>query len=889
MHNYAPRVVNTHNSRMGGYIAFILKTLAELLGDGRYMVLSLALPKSTADENYVISLFRKGTTHRAYTADGKSVRFRSDSISYAYRDDNKLMFVLISGTDGWLAAFRQSKIVVWGMGKVVKRLKAFNRPALLGGSFDSLNIKVVADDAYADRDLEAGIREIMAAMSDSQRSKVTVESLKERLLDGWIAISPRIMGELIRQSDFHPNWMRRKLQIKRVMSTQVFNIRVTTADGFIKGNAVVARNMPKGVDFMVAQSGIKAEIQSASPFYVVAEPQPPKKTVRTNVQTMINLPKLFRQSDLQVWLDDFFATARKNIREGKLLTSFSDVESMRWKAMKDSGEVEEGISAAMKFAGIEYVMRGGDIRKSPFMLKRMAESMVENLIDGRGNVRIPIPCAVYEQVISESAARMAGLQITVDRGTIRRLLTIGVHVVNDLDWIEMYDDMGGHDLDDFFNLFYRQVGDNKEVIVVRSPNEKGGYRRFSYVEGEAFPTWTKVDGTKVSFPKVNEKGWSKRISDALNDGSLEYTGLPSSRRVKSGEVVTAEYSVEDFLKDVHESLEGGSVGVYINARMLWDLTFPGMRRKHLCSLEDAIDTFVQAGAQEDRLAITEAAQELIDEVVASGRIIDSYVWEQRHASFWEGGPVNLGEGQIFKAHKLLKQYIEEFTGAGGWVDQFAQDNAAVPSPVVNVLGGQQSALTPTNRRTKMDWLLNGHYQDAIQLVKVVRRSTARAYDRAKAARDQALENHIFPLPEAVPSKEDWVEILKPIMDAIAARPEGVERHTFCMSLVAAFYSRPKRDGSVSDLQLWNNRSADDGTPTGPFPLIVEALRFFGILADDLEIDDEENVLNRVYINTWALTCVNCGAEHTTDNPKVYQRTMLLGGMCKNCRNAPVDA
>jgi hypothetical protein len=877
-----PRVIYSHKSKLGGYMLFILQFFAELLGDGRFLVLTLVAPENVAQREYVAAMFRPGRTNKARNPDGTVVYFRSEAIAYSYLDGKRLILVVLGENNGWLSFARQSGVIIKGMGKVVKRLKAFNRPTLLGAHFENLDVEVVADDAFSAEDLDAAIQAIRDATP--VHLQLSDEEYKERLLDGWVVISDRVLQEMISQSEFHADPFRRFLQIRKARRLKVGNVRITTDLGFIKGNCAVAK---MDADVRVAASGIKAEIFSANHFLIILEPQEIGEHVITNAQTMINLPKLFRQSDIVVWVKEHFASLRSSIENGQLFPSVTELDNLRYKRMKELDAVDEGISSAMQYSAIEYVMRGGDITKSRSMLTMVAKARYNNLIDRKGNVRVPVPCAVHAQVISQSSAKMAGHDIVVPRGALRFCKELECFVNNDIDYIMDYDNHGGRDLDDFYDIFFREMDGRRVMIVVRSPNGKGEYSIYDYVEGDYHPVWTKSDGSTVIFPEVNGKGWPKRVSEALNDGSLVYTGLPSKGLPKVEEA-DEEYSIQSVLSAVDDGLGGdSSPGMYINARMLWDQVFPGLRKEHICSLEDAIDTFVQVGTKVDKSALNKAAVELIEEVVASGRTIDRYFWRTRNfkRSLPKGTPVELGDGQFTRTIKLLKDHTKEFEI---WLEGYIKDNMSVPDALVGFLGGKQASLKPVNQRTDADNILKDAYQRAFAVLKEFNARIGAESDRAELDVEALLQANPWIEPEDAKASigpERWPVIFQPVMEEFQRieQEQGiVARHTFAMALMAASYSNRTKRGIVNDTIVWNAKQDKEGNPTGPFRYMVDAMRFFGLLGE-VDVDDLGH-LRTTHTKSWDLTCTKCGKSDTVDKPMVLQRFHLLGQMCRACRS-----
>lgn len=873
MRPYKPRVVYAYDKPMGGYALHLMRLI---LGIGaRWFVFTLPIAKTQEERDIAVS-YLTGTNHRAFDSEGKPYVFTGHAVQYAYRDDDKYVYVVVAGMNGWLSFLRDNGFFVKAMGKVVKRLKAFNRPTLLGAEFPYLDIEIVENTAFVDPDFHDKLTALLAEIPEDVRP--TREEAEAMLLDGWIAGHPKMFGALVEQSEFHDDFLRHKLQLLRANNSSQYNVRITDGEGFIKGNITVGRGMT--ADLRMARSAIKDEILSEHHTLVIAEPQPGKDSVRMNRQYQDHMPKLFRQSDLHEWMKDAVSSWKKDIIEGRSFYTFGDVESMRWDAMKKAGNWAEGIAALAKYSAIEWKMRGGDLRKSPWMVERMARSMVENLIDNRGNVRIPIPCAFHEQMISQSAARMAGHDVTVPEGYYYRLTSIGVTVVNDIDWIRNYPNWGTPDFDDFFDGIERTMDGVQGAFFMRPPNELGGWVFLKHIEGQPFSKWRKADGKVISFPEVNGKGWPKQITERLKDGSLRYTGLPSDKRDKpvyNGE----EYSPEFFIADVDDSINSGSVGAYINARGLYTQTFFTEKDStFVCSLNDAVDVFVQAGAADDRLIISAEADVLTDKVVKSGRPIDRHTWESRHAMFYRGDdPVNLYDGPPTKAYNLVKGYADEFVK---WAINWGQAHAEAPSLLIHTLGGYQASLTPRAQHKVWDTARNANYQQAIKLVEAHRFAIGKA-NTAMQAMDLMAEELGLSSGDGRLGSNVWAELYAPIIEAVTSR-EGKDRHDLVLSLISVCYiKRTKTTQRISDAMVFNNQRAEDGTPEGLFPYVVDALRYYGFLADELTFDDHEKVLEQKFIKSWDLACSVCGTVYTINNAVEYQKYTFTNLVCKNCK------
>jgi hypothetical protein len=423
---------------------------------------------------------------------------------------------------------------------------------------------------------------------------------------------------------------------------------------------------------------------------------------------------------------------------------------------------------------------------------------------------------------------MAGYDISVSPGTIKRINSIGVHVVDDIDWLEMYESHGGHDADDFFKLFYRQMegGDfdgQKVVIAVRSPNGKGEYTTFKYVEGQWSPTWIKSDGEHVKFPKVNGRGWPMRLSDSIRSGSVNYIGLPSTH-VKSDAHVSEFYDHDQVIADLQAAMNGGNVGRYVNAVMLHSMVFPNHRPVQLCSLEDAIDGCTQTADPADRAAIDEEAKLLVREVIDSGRPIDRAFWMSRNFknSLAEGETVELYDGKITQIYDLCSRYFQAYRTR---ITKWSQENAR-PDDIVHQMGsGLYFHALPHLRRFRMN-IYNANSAEVIQ-------------NNAAVQRDA------------------WENLYQGIIGTIEKFERVQDKHDFVLALYSASLKVTTSGGKISD-QIVMNRVV--------FPYLERALQHYG-LAKRVVIErnpDGTITINQTKADSWTYRPEGSDAQTFTD-------------------------
>jgi len=642
---------SVNNYQFGFYDIGVLRQALDSSNFSEFRVAALPIPDSDAEFEQA----RRIINHPA--------------VEYAIVDKNKLVITLLDGpTTGWMSNLNSLGYEAKGGGKAAKRIKSFHRPTLINAHYDNLNIKIVDSNEYT------------KYLFDQDAPEYNDQDSLDRLLDGCFVVSDRIMRQGIENLPvyepyntndteeyyYDPN-IRRHLQ-KFLANSKVFNARIICRLGMIKGNMIVSSNLPIGVDVITSRANIKKEVTYTKGYRLLAEPQGPKSRVITDDQTVINFPKLFRKSDMEMWLKEEYEKMFQDAVNGKLLQNWKSIYTRLW---RDSEDIEDKeVQARLSYVAFRWVSAGLSITDSPWLFENMAISHAMPL-----QKRIPIPCSVYEQIISQSIAKMAGYDINVSPGTIKRIDEIGVHVVDDIDWLEMYESHGGHDADDFFKLFYREVeggelNGEKVVIAIRSPNGKGEYSVFKYVEDQWSPTWIKSDGTEVKFPKVNGKGWPMRLSVAIANGSVSYSGLPST----------------NFPSTAHVS-----------------------------------PTYDQDQDPADRAAIDAEAKILVREVIDSRRPVDRAFWQSRNFqnSLKEEEYVELYDGKITQMYDLCHRYFQAYRTR---VTKWAQENAR-PVDTVHKLGARlYFHALPHLRKFRMD-IYNANSSQFIQNKNAVQRDS----------------------------------------------------------------------------------------------------------------------------------------------------------------------
>jgi hypothetical protein len=737
---------------------------------------------------------------------------RHPDVSYAIVDKNKLALVILEGCPGWLNAFKQMGYEVYSGDKTGKRLKTFHRPALLNATFakDELNVLIVDSTAYTPYNFSdpEQIESLKTSHSniDFQDPKVLA-----RLLDGGFVISSKLIQKAVANlpvyephkttdsKEYYYDWRIRKKLVSNLLKQKVFNARLVFDKGFLKGNCIVSDSLPEGVDVITSSENIKSEIVYNNGFQFLAEPQGSHERVITDDQTVINLPNLFTQSDMQYWLEQEYEKMFNDAVECRLLTNWREIYKRQFRNIADAEDEEA--NSRMSYVGYRWVASGMQIIHSPWLFETLATSHAKPF-----QKRIPIPCSVYEQIIPESLARMAGYEeeVYVEEGEIIRLNALGVHVVNDLDWLEMYESHGGHDQDDYFKLFYRTMegGDmdgQKVVIVCRSPNGYGEYSIFKYVEGQWSPTWHTSDGTSVKFPVVSGRGWPKRLSHAIYDKEVRYQGLPSERSNKSKR--NGYYTPDDVIADLKVAMSGGNVGGYVNAVMAHSLILHSHRSNQLCSMEKAIDKCINPDFIEDVMAIDQEARTIVREIIDTKQPIDINFWERRGFKRYldKGEEVTLHEGKITQMNTLCQEHFKNYSNR---IREWSQANAQPPQIVHD--------------------LAKRLYFQALPVVRNFR-STIYTVNTSEVTHSTG----------AI-VRNSWESLYSEIVNVINTFEREEDRHDFVLALYSVSLKVPTSAGKITD-QIVMNRFV--------YPYLESALQFYGIANTVLFVAKDDGDVN----------------------------------------------
>jgi hypothetical protein len=215
---------------------------------------------------------------------------------------------------------------VKGGGKTAKRMKSFHRATLINAHFDTLNIHWANPTDYTSYDF-----------NETQNWMPWVIDALPRLLDGGFVVSSRLIQEGIKNlpvyephntletNEYYYDPTIKAQLVHFLNNSRVYNGRILTPEGIIKGNFIVSDNLPDHIDVITSRENLKTEVTYDHGYRLLAEPQGPKSRVITDDQTVINFPKLFRKSDMEMWLKEEYEKMFQQATSGQLLTNWKSV------------------------------------------------------------------------------------------------------------------------------------------------------------------------------------------------------------------------------------------------------------------------------------------------------------------------------------------------------------------------------------------------------------------------------------------------------------------------------------------------------------------------------------------------------------------------------------
>lgn len=575
--------------------------------------------------------------HLPRTQDARAALFEFAKRNPEVFDAKGKFRALVSSANAvaWYEPLLKAGLIIEEKPKVMKRVTRFLAPRQLAGWFyrgtlvhgldTSIGMEetrevTFAIDAHVVEDVNffrspAQIAEIEAAGIDDMEdfdiksvdgAGIIARSVYEYLVAGWI-------GQMF--FDEKPSW-KIEMMAKRFRRAEVVNFTYMSENGVLKGNARIVPDAfmvktctklgIRNVAVLTSLEGFKSGIAAPKGrVYLAAEPQEWHSSVRSDIQSFINLKEVMFPNGVTPMLTDLYTGLVDSIENGTLVQTPKELQDIEARFHDEHDDVMEDIVGS--WSALEWVASGLDLRDSYTLTREAVNGVLKGVVrwQDRGKTimdrfpNIKIPAAWGMQMVALTAARMMGFRVkNIKRGEARVWWDAHMIVINDLDFAENYQNHGGSDFDDFYRVMFRTVAETGEKVIVlyRSPNGWGEYSVFKYHEGDKFASTTLNSGEVIEFPKFALAHLPKQYTHALADGD---TATAIDLLEAANENATHHYSGgligEKFRMERIMALETRRVtaGVMVNAVMWWNHIVKDFIPLNLGTMEAYVDLTTQ--------------------------------------------------------------------------------------------------------------------------------------------------------------------------------------------------------------------------------------------------------------------------------------------------------
>lgn len=457
-------------------------------------------------------------------------------------------------------------------------------------------------------------------------------------------------------------------------SQRIHNARVVCIDGQVKGNCLILPNeQMKGHDVLTHRCNLKREHRSRSGFaYVGLEPQPGLPSVRTDVQSIINLP--FMKDLLGGLIESAVAEAYHRISSGEYTTSMAELAAMKALRRRQGGEGDDQTELVVSEGDLDRTLKirswtecGMDYRISPWLVATAWAGLTNPLLDkGKGRLCLPIPGGRDEQIISTSAARVAAGDIQVADDFLHEEPHWGFGVVSDATWKQMIELLGGCDMDDHFVrvpvtcqrtgqhywMVYRRPNMMGEYILLRRTGQPKSFRLYGW-DSSGHMTYSEEVGYLIDLDALPPQ---------VGQADVLFTGMPEPE--KKDRATT--YSKEYVLHQLEEELRLVSPGGWVNSLMLFTEITGKLPDIMLDTMEGVVDNCTKEGAELAWEAIRFDSSRMLEEAVqhlqSTGKAVDQTLWRRVSEMRLPGGkelpPVKTEAGWLTTALSQVEREIQ---------------------------------------------------------------------------------------------------------------------------------------------------------------------------------------------------------------------------------------
>lgn len=634
----------------GRYTHAFLNTL---LGDGPcHAETEGGFTTFIAEDRYTLrSIKLSAIRPKSFELSLASLILTDPTLSFAYVSDDKVVLLWLHDYPGWMEFCQPLGITIKPSTTIAKRVTVITRTAAAYLRCPRSEVAIAPMTVDMPCPVPADCNGAVPCAHTE---------FYDRFLDGANVISTELFDRMVAnglQHVRHPRpdevdpveryeWEeRQRNRIRKDMADSGgHSLRVVFDQGLLKGHTLVApRRVLGGNDVLYHEANLKPEFASKDVFALI-EPLSAGRsrrehpTVWLDDQTVSWLGDwLFPNDDLEQALTDMIAELSAKLANGNIPDFFTDTSRLH--------DNDGSLITTFQRQALEFQERGLGIDQSVFLTQRIAQGFLNHLHPARRNSarsravrrRYPIPCAWYLHVATDSWLAAAGYHLPpTPRGSVWYHTETDHLIYADLDFADLYERGGGWDLDDMVKAIFRTIDGVRKIIGIRSPNSYGEYHIMDYIEGTPYPTWTRKDGSVVSFPRMTMEG----APPFLEDLDVDYRGMPDAPAPHTNTAYSREF-VCDALQTALASR--GVFGRRANADIAYYATLKRWRTHQLAPIEAIVDACTKELTTERLAAIDADTEAIIAELVASGQPIDPQLWVERIGDLQAGVPYVRGQ------------------------------------------------------------------------------------------------------------------------------------------------------------------------------------------------------------------------------------------------------
>ena len=588
---------------------------------------SISLPMNKVETNAIQGVYRPAffdlsefnlnrvDYSTAFYEEGSAeIELLRGSFSFCYLREDKLRMITAFDKEDRIIPFNEFtdrfgiKIRSKNLFKTGKYLSRVFRPVKYGKFFQGLHIHINNNPVY--------------------RGKVT---------DGISLVSVKLAKEL--------GWTK----ADKNMSAQ---FTLFFKEGLVKGHCVLSDKIESDV-VVYGNDNIKSEISLGKELqYITLEPVKLGKSLRMDIQSMLNLWQLFGAEQYLEWAYNGIINYQDDLFNGKLtdcLDDFDDIDVEEY-------DNEQWLLRKAIWHKIDYARYPGLIRLAWSMFRNSIQRFADKA-NGNPGFRIPVSRGKrgYIRVDLRDHDKEGNFRATVNKGEVclDRLGNLWIHPEDAEEFLEI---KGGADMDDAAAII--PVEDNKAVIY-RNPNQYGEYGIHKIVyDGIEIKEINKIIGAIPYKRKPKTK--LETIKTKIDKNKLINDLKTKAKKLEIYEDYTRANLLRTYTKI---SSNSANIGIAANAEMIRSVigiksktVFSKLTQTYNWNLERIIDATVKDGTDctEDMDAVRGLINYVVDNKIPMPESIT-----HRFPEMVRKDVTRINHHPLDELHEAIKYIIEE--------------------------------------------------------------------------------------------------------------------------------------------------------------------------------------------------------------------------------------